>query len=71
MTRYQRFDRVHDQLHDLSGGWREVADALAVPAGIPNREREDDPRDPKEILEEIIRTPLTAPHNNVPPEVGR
>lgn len=28
------FDRVRDQLDDLSGGWREVADALAVPAGI-------------------------------------
>jgi hypothetical protein len=31
-----KFKRAGDQFHDLSGGWREVADGLAVPAGIPD-----------------------------------
>jgi hypothetical protein len=65
-----KFKRAGEQFHDLSGGWREVADALAVSAGIPNREREDSSRDSEEFLEEISRTPLTAPHNSVPARWG-
>jgi len=60
MKQPRKFELAGEQFHDLSGGWREVADALAVSAGIPNRAREDDSRGSEEILEEVIRVPLAA-----------
>lgn len=57
MTHHLRRPR----LEDLSGGWRQVARALAVPAGIP-RERDDheeeDPTDPDDVRDAIVQIEL-------------
>ena len=61
-TSNHEFDAVREQIHDLSGGFREVAEALFVPAGIP--EEEDDRRelvDPEDIRDSIIGDVLTEP----------
>lgn len=57
-------DRMREELHELSAGFREVAAALGVPAGIPPEEEEEHELvDPEEIRESIIGRAVAGSEN--------
>jgi hypothetical protein len=45
---------AREQLHDLSAGFREVAENLGVPAGIPDGDNECDLDDSDSVRESIL-----------------
>lgn len=53
-TEYTTPDREPEQIHGLSAGFREVADLLGVPAGIPDERDDRDLVDPDDVRESII-----------------
>jgi hypothetical protein len=54
-TTHTTAERVREQIHDLSAGFREVAAALGVPAGIPDDdEGDDEPVDPDDVRDAIL-----------------
>lgn len=64
-TKHTKSDRVREQIHDLSAGFREVATALSVPAGIPPEEDEErDLVDPEDVRDSIIGRAVTEPEDD-------
>lgn len=58
-TEHTKSGRVREQIHELSAGFRAVAAALGVPAGLPDEDDDQDVVDPEDTRETIIDRPLT------------